>query len=228
MCAAVLSILLHSSLFAQSDTTVTKKYTGAGTMDYNKVERESLRQLRLKVDSLNHKLDSLNLLNQVRIKEEKIERLNYLNNIVAPLIVALLSGTFTWIWALRTNRKRIAAAPKMYVEHLDNLIKNGVTEGVSSAVLNARAIVAARNSMRGSLTTISSQLNSEIDRLEAELSEVIVSPKTPSMSRPNTNDGSPEKIFETMQVLNKIWSARRTQIEVEMRKLLAEMGLQKV
>lgn len=153
--------------------------------------------------------------------------LDITNSILAPLIVALITGLFTWILAQRKNQKKIDAAPRKYVEQLDILIKNGVAGGVENAVLNARAIVSARNSLRNSLVAISSQLNSEIDRLAIEIGEDVSRPQGPSSRDRDRRylDINAQVAYNTILVLSKVWPAKKEQIEVEIRKLLAEMGL---
>lgn len=147
-----------------------------------------------------------------------------LNHVVAPLLVAGVSSGVTWLLSKLWFNGKIDAAPKKYVEALDKLISDGLKEGEERAVVNARAIVATRNTLRASLVSISGHLNSEIDRLARQIGESV--PDVPGPSRP-TSDVQPSAAaaFETIQVLAKMWPAKRIQVEVEVRKLLAEMGI---
>jgi hypothetical protein len=146
-------------------------------------------------------------------------------NIISPLIVAALTGLATWLWTQRQFRKKIDAAPREYVRELDLLINRAKSEGVDMAGINARAIVAARNSLKSSLVSISSNLNSEIDRLANEIGESSYSPFEELQRRTGENNVELSEIYETIQVLHRIWPSKRRQIEVEMRKVLAELGL---
>jgi len=162
-------------------------------------------------------------------KEEDARRaFDWSNNVVAPLIVGAILGTapaIGWYWEHVRAQKRIDAAPRRYVEELDKLITRAAKEGPENAVLNARAIVAARNSLRNSLVGISSQLDSEIDHLAADIGEVIKQPQGPSMPQPGAPSDA-KQAYDTIQVLVRIWPSKKQQIEVEIRKLLAELGLE--
>lgn len=121
------------------------------------------------------------------------------------------------------QRKKVEAAPRKYVAELDALIQRAIKEGDDFAIVNARAIVATRNSLRASLVAISSQLNSEIDRLSQEIGQPVPQHQTVNATGPQAPSAS--EVFRTIQVLSRIWPAKRVQIEVEIRKLLAELGL---
>lgn len=60
------------------------------------------------------------------------------------------------------------------MNRLGELINIAFVEGVDKAKLNARAIVSTRNSLARSLVSVSSTLNSEIDRLAAETGEPVL------------------------------------------------------
>jgi hypothetical protein len=158
------------------------------------------------------------------------------NNIVAPIIVATVTGVATWAYtrisaqrdaavdAQRQLKRKIDAAPRTYINHLDALITRAYREGVGNAIVNARAIVAARNSMRGSLSNIRKNLNTEIDRLASEVGMPFE--ETEHALRTATSD-TPDAatVFQTIDVLSRMWPAKRAEIEVEIRKILAEFGL---
>lgn len=142
--------------------------------------------------------------------------------IIAPLIVSAITGAFAWYWGKRQSRKRIEAAPRQFVNELDKLIQRAHEEGLNSAIVNARAIVATRNALRSSLTSISIQLNSEIDKLASDVGKATETLDTLSQV---SKSGEPKEVYETIMVLVRIWPAKKQQIEVEIRKLLAELGL---
>ncbi len=158
-----------------------------------------------------------------------IGRLDLTNHIIAPLIVAIICSVGAWAGGAASTRwqfhQRIEAAPRIYVEELDRLIQRAVNEGAERALLNARAIVSARNSLRSSLVTISSQLDSEIDRLAGDIGEAPSTlPAGTTVPKGNV-EPDPRVVYETIEVLQEVWPAKKVQIEVEMRKILAEMAL---
>ncbi len=155
--------------------------------------------------------------------------IDVLNNIVAPLIVAACTGIIGWIWAKAEARKkireRVDAAPRIFVQELDYLIQRAEREGVENAIVNGRAIVAARDALRSSLSGISRQLNSEIDRLAGQIGVESPSPYHDVATAARRPPDEPQIAYETIQVLTRIWPAKKQQIEVELRKLMAELGL---
>lgn len=83
---------------------------------------------------------------------------NVLQQVIAGVAVAIIVGIATYLLTIYHERKRIEEAPTLYVQELDKLINNAVAEGEEKAVINAKAIVAARNSLAHSLSAIGSQL----------------------------------------------------------------------
>jgi hypothetical protein len=153
-------------------------------------------------------------------------QLDVVNNVVAPLLVAAITGPAAWILGRWKAQAHTRSAPIRYVERLDELITRGEREGPGNAVVNARAIVAARDGLRSSLVSLSGQLNSEIDRLAGE----IVRGGVPYVvtrveNHIRSDEPNPEEVFNTIRVLARTWPAKREQIQVEVRKLLAELDL---
>ncbi len=155
--------------------------------------------------------------------------MDIVNNIIAPLFVAVISWMAgLWYSKMQERRKfreRIEAAPLVFVRELDLLIQKALNQGVQDAIVNGRAIVAARNTLRSTLSAISKQLNSEIDRLAIELGLADSEFKKLDETFHSNTKPNAQKAFQTIEVLAKIWPAKRKQIEVEVRKLLAELGL---
>lgn len=92
---------------------------------------------------------------------------------------------------------------------LDKLISDGVRDGRERALLNGRGIVSTRDDLRGSMLNISEQLNSDIDVLGQQVRD--------SAGR--------AAAYETIEVLSKKWPAKKAQVEIQLRKVLAELGL---
>ena|ERR1700693_283685 len=150
----------------------------------------------------------------------------FLQKVAAHLVVAILVGATTYAWTILHEKRRIEEAPTVYVQEIDKLINTAAEEGEDNAITNAKAIVAARNSLAGSLSAIGSQLDSQIDVLATQIglsALVVVTPR----SRQADTKIVPDKheVYMQISVLKKIWPAKRRQIEVELRKLFAELGL---
>ena len=90
--------------------------------------------------------------------------------------------------------------------------------------MNGRAIVAARDTLATSLAKVSVQLNSEIDRLAREIGVNSVFERLQRTTE-NTQPVDASTAFETIEVLVRIWPSKRRQIEVEIRGILAVLGL---
>jgi hypothetical protein len=130
----------------------------------------------------------------------------FLIEVLAGLTVAGLSAVAAYLYRGDKERKRVGEAPFVYVRRLDDLIKRGTMEGAENAIINARAIVAARNSLAQSLVSISSSLNSEIDKLAKQIGETSLIPGalTSGTERPKTDTDS-RAAYESIQVLARIW-----------------------
>jgi chromosome segregation ATPase len=101
-------------------------------------------------------------------------------------------------------------APKKFAKRLGKVITDASEGNSSNAVADAKTIVAVRNDLRSALDSVGKRLDSEIDELEAELKK----PK-PDMS----------KVATLVQVLKQKWPAKEDEIELAVRKIVAEMGL---
>lgn len=132
-------------------------------------------------------------------------------SVVAGLIVAAVSGGAGYLLRGRRYKKAIIEAPRKYVEHLGALIEKAMREGRDNSIVNARAIVAARDTLRGSLVIIADKLNSEIDTLASE-SRVKI---------------SPSELFSTIQVLHTMWRSRKTKSSMKFAKYWLSSALKR-
>lgn len=203
-------------------------YQSSGSLDttFFQTNQRWRKVLLLQQMEANRRLDSLI---NAQPKPPMPPAFDFLTNIVAPLAVALI--TFLAGIALKARsdkaryKQKVQSAPEKYVGELDKLIRDALEEGEANALINARAIVAARNGFRNTLVAISSQLNSEIDRLAINIGEEIIKPQFASELRTAIDNSSGVEAYQTIKVLAKIWPGRKIKIEVEVRKLLTEMGL---
>lgn len=140
-----------------------------------------------------------------------------LEAVIAGLIVAAVSGGGSYAWGTRNTerkyRQRYAAAIDEFAKELREMI-NGVDPRADDAVTRARSIVAVRNSLRQTLTTLAGSLNSNIDHLE----ELVGDGNTPV-----ENEGA---VRERLAVLKQAWPAKDAEIRVAVRKILAELGFE--
>ncbi len=163
-----------------------------------------------------------------------VAQVNFLNGAkMGTLLITVAGGLIvagvSWVSARIYERNKVAvmldAAPRNYVAELDKLITQAVAEGKDKAVLNARAIVKVRNDLRNSLVTISTKLNSEIDRLAVQLGEIVPVAQGPSVPAAEKPTVSAAAAWETIQVLQKVWPAKKKEIEDAIRQILTEIGL---
>jgi hypothetical protein len=177
--------------------------------------KDSTGFLSQKIDSLQHSVQA----------DKSVSFPVVFSAIIAPLVVALITFLATTLWNYKRTRKRLDDAPRKYVEELDKLIKRGMEEGITKAIINARAIVSARDSLRSSLISISAQLNTEIDVLATNIGTEYLPSKNVISTQSNEGYNNPEEAYRTIEVLSRLWPSRKTQIEIQVRKMLAEMGL---
>ncbi|MCG7927619.1 MAG: hypothetical protein JAY67_19035 [Candidatus Thiodiazotropha taylori] len=109
-------------------------------------------------------------------------------------------------------------APKSYTKHLDEMINEKTNDDPQKILIKARAIVSTRDDLRSTLTSLNALLNSEIDKLAQQIES--------SESQRRGGDGwNPRELEETIEVLKRKWPSKMDQVDIEVRKLLAELGL---
>lgn len=112
--------------------------------------------------------------------------------------------------------KTLKSAPDLYTTRIGILISEASASNSNDIMAKARSIVSTRNDLRGSLVSLAALLNSDIDRLSIEIAE--------AEQAANRDTG---RIRETVAVLKSKWPGKREQVEVELRKILAELGLER-
>jgi len=109
-------------------------------------------------------------------------------------------------------------APKAYTKLLDDRINEKTNNEPRQVLIKARAIVSTRDDLRGTLTSLNSLLNSEIDTLAQQLKS--------SEAQRRLGDGwNSRELEETIEVLKRKWPSKMNQVDIEVRKLLAELGV---
>jgi hypothetical protein len=118
-------------------------------------------------------------------------------------------------------RQMYQNAPEKFIHDLGALIKSSPDYRIfkpedlpkrnESAIRErCRAIVAARNNLRSALDNIGARLDSQIDILEKELKQ------------PHPH---PAYLAETLEVLKQSWPSKESEIELSVRKMMAELGI---
>lgn len=143
--------------------------------------------------------------------------------VIAGVIVLLIGWLAGLIWNARSAKRKIESAPYRYARELGRQIDRAVAEGPRQAMINARAIVRIRDSLRDSLVSLSSLLNSEIDTLSTQIGVGVRYEQMPQRSRPAS--ATDEDVFRTLLVLQKVWESKAPQIVFQIRKILVELGL---
>jgi len=147
-----------------------------------------------------------------------------LSGITVAILAWLAGMLYGRILGAKKARDHLKASPRKYVEHLGKAIKAAANEGPQNAIINARAILAIRDSIRPSMIVISQLLNSEIDLLATQVGGVTVRLKIDSERR-DKDDPNFEEIYKTLLVLDRSWAIKRDQIEDQIRKLIVELRL---
>jgi hypothetical protein len=141
--------------------------------------------------------------------------------VVGGLIVAITTGVAGYFMALFFERKRYIAKQETAISSFSAILEKAIVQGSPSAVAQARVIVGIRDSSRAELQNLGRLLNSEIDHLSNLLARV----EGYNREARQIPQEVVEQISETIQVLRGLWPAKKTQIDVAIRRLLAELGL---
>jgi hypothetical protein len=146
--------------------------------------------------------------------------LEVLAAVIAALVVGAISASVSYAFGERhaqaTYQKKLADAATVYSNYIGQLIISANSEKSDTELLvDARAIVSTRNDLRKSMSTLSDLLDSDIDRLEGlttGLGKGVMPPPGP--------------VRDQVSLLSKKWPIKAQQINIEVRKLFAELGLE--
>ncbi|MEJ2743479.1 MAG: hypothetical protein P8176_13625 [Gammaproteobacteria bacterium] len=152
--------------------------------------------------------------------------MGFIETIIAGVIIAAISGTGGYVINKSITKKKVEALPHKWVNRISALIDEALNEGSEKAIINAKAIVASRDSMRTSLTTLSDSLNSEIDTLAEILGNEVE--KSKRWKRGEESKVNVERVWQQLQVLQKYWGMKSDQIENAIRKVMVEIGVDKI
>ncbi|WP_444921341.1 hypothetical protein ACJJID_02460 [Microbulbifer sp. CnH-101-G] len=152
--------------------------------------------------------------------------MGFLETIIAGLIVAGVSGAVGWAGSKIVFRRKIEALPKKWVDQIAALIQEALSEGSDRCIINAKAIVASRDAMRKSLITLNDSLNSEVDKLAELLGNKIE--RAERWEQGQENKINVDEVWQQIQVLDKYWRMKSDEIESGIRKVLSELGVDKI
>jgi hypothetical protein len=148
---------------------------------------------------------------------------NIITTVIGGLIVAGISGSFGYYFKTSLVKRKINSAPERYVERLNQMINKAYIEGPEKCIIHGKAIVATRDTLRNSLQSAASTMNSQLDRLASQLNIPYTYSESYKMN--NAEKVYKEEVWETIQVLYEYWPAKKIEIEYEIRKIIAELDL---
>jgi hypothetical protein len=141
--------------------------------------------------------------------------------VLAGLIAAGVAAIAGFVTGRLFQAQKYKAKHKIAISTFSRNLGEAIAGPNSDVLPKARTIVAIRDSSRNELTNVAHLLNSEIDKLKTLLDEA------DNFSR--IGERIPAHIIsqlgETINVLRGTWPYKRDQIDVAVRKLLAELGL---
>lgn len=150
-----------------------------------------------------------------KLFEETIVKL--FSRVVLTAPAAVRGYLFGTKGARERYEQKIRAAPEEYVRLLKTQI-NGDDLKPVGVPIQARSIVRVRDDLSGSLANLGKLLETEIDAL-AQLVQKYEQTPTPEIQ---------EEMSTTITVLRHTWPAKEVEIKCELRKQLAELGLDQV
>lgn len=151
-----------------------------------------------------------------------------LNPILVSFLIGIASGVAVlymsgWRPGRRTLEERGSPVVVEFHEKLGAQIERVSPPGTSEVDIQARAIVNLRDEYRETLSNLQKLLNSEIDRLSAQLRDLEGLKSSPANQQKVRKD-----IEQTLEVLRRVWPDKAARIEVELRKLRAEQNQREI
>lgn len=141
--------------------------------------------------------------------------------VIGGLLTAIIIAVFGYFTGRYFERNRLLRKYQAAISTFSDNLGAAIRNSSSDVVADARIIVSIRDSSRNELSNVSRLLNSDIDRL----SELITDAQRFSRSREPVPEDTRQQIEQTIKVLRGTWPAKKSQIDVAIRKLLAELGL---
>jgi hypothetical protein len=144
--------------------------------------------------------------------------------VVGALIAAGLIAFTGFVFGRVFERRKFLARYETAVSSFSRSLEEAIKKEAIDPIVKAKVIVSIRNSTRVQLSDLSKLLNSDIDTLERLLLEIDTARDSAREVSPPTS----KRLDETLNVLQGTWPAKKPQIDVAVRRVLAELGLKEV
>jgi hypothetical protein len=141
--------------------------------------------------------------------------------VVGGLIATAIAGAAGYFMGRLFERERYTAKQEAAISSFSATLEKAIVQNSPSEVAQARVIVGIRDSSSAELSNLSRLLNSEIDRL----SDLVQRAEGYNLEGRRVPREIIAQIAETILVLKGTWPGKKPQIDVAIRKLLAELGL---
>lgn len=142
--------------------------------------------------------------------------------IVGGLIVTALVGTTGYLYGRLTQVQKFVRRHDSAISSFSNSLGSEINSNSSSSmIVKAKKIVSIRDATRNQLSDLSKLLNSDIDKLSSLLARA----EEFRSREERVPDNLTTQIEETLEVLVGIWPTKKPQIDIAIRKLLTELGL---
>jgi uncharacterized protein YneF (UPF0154 family) len=162
----------------------------------------------------------------VEITREDAMTINLVSNIAGSLIAALMLAGAGAVIGLFIARKRYEKNGEAAIASFSSELGKAIftepnDDTVTGRVAVARAVVSIRDSCRSTMAEFDKLLNSDIDALAELLRETEAYQRDNKLVPSNVAN----RIRETLSVLRLTWPTKKTQIDVAVRTMLAQLGL---
>jgi len=148
---------------------------------------------------------------------------NFWKSVCAGVVASTIFATGMNIgagWKDDEYKQQYSSAPAVYTSHIGDQIIKPVPDAtdIDDLLVRSKSIISIRDDLRSTLTGMGKLLNSDIDTLTKrvkELEEIC-----------SLGDGcNGKEVEQTLKILQEKWPSKVSQVDVEIRKLLAELGL---
>ena len=145
--------------------------------------------------------------------------------VLGALISAAVIAAVAFVLGQRTIERRYTTEYEAALTSFSLELEKAITNDANiEELVKATAIVSIRNSVRNELMNVNRILNSDIDTL----SELLAKAEEFKNQGKNIPRPLARQIEERMDVLRLTWPSKKPQIDVALRKLLAEIGIERI
>ena len=149
------------------------------------------------------------------------------SSLIASAIIGIAGFFIGQVYASERYERQFRSAQLEYAKQLGRLISRTSQDGLADAVVNARAIVALRNEQVATLTALQHLLNSEITEMQRVLERANLLDGGRGNGGASVEDVRRE-LHALLRVLRAKWEGKERRIRVAVRKLMTELGLERL